>query len=105
MIIDDCESQLQIELIKQNPRNWTTMSNTVPCVDRGSSTAPVVDFSNTGVNNDLLMLRACVRIDPMLPTTGLGAAIVENNSGTEAGGSYALVRLVTDVIFEKVSRG
>jgi hypothetical protein len=45
-----------------------------------------------GGDNKLLYLRACIRLDPMLPTTGIGRAIVEAAEGDDAArGSYALV--------------
>lgn len=89
-IIPDCENQLEIELLLRDPRAWTAVDERVSCIDRGAVTQPVVTFTNGG-NNNLMVLRACVRIDPLLPTTGLGKAIVDNNSSSAAGGSYALV--------------
>lgn len=89
-LIPDCENQLQVEMVRLNPRAWVDPNPTVACIDRGAAVQPPVAFSNTG-NNWLLFLRACARFDPVMPTSGLGKAIVDNNSGSAAGGSYALV--------------
>lgn len=89
-LIPDCENQLQVEMIQLNPRAWVDPSPTVACVDRGAAVQPPVAFTNTA-NNRLLFLRVCTRFDPVIPTSGIGKAIVDNNSGTAAGGSYALV--------------
>lgn len=89
-LIPDCENQLELELLRRDLRNWAAVPAQVACVDRGDPGTPVVSFV-TGSNNDLMVLRACARFDPYLPTSGLGRAIVAANSDTAAGGSYALV--------------
>ena len=97
MIIPDCENQLQLEMVRRDPRSWDALPTEVQCIDRSVESQPVTDFTNGG-NNELVLLRACARIDPMLPTTGLGKTIVENNSGDAAGGSYALVATAAFVV-------
>ena len=97
MILEDCENQLQIEMIVKDPRNWTAVPATIQCIDRGAVTQPTVTFTNGG-NNELVFLRACARIDPALPGTGLGKAIRTQNSGAAAGGSLALVATSAFVI-------
>lgn len=96
-IIPDCMNQLEIELLQRDPVAWAEIDYPVRCIDRGEVNQPVVTV-DTGGNNELMILRACVRIDPYLVTSGLGKAIVEDNSGTAAGGSYALVSLGAFVV-------
>ena len=96
-IIPNCETQLQLEMTRRDPRAWVNLSNQVRCIDRSLSSQPVVEFTN-GDNNDVMVLRACVRIDPVLPTTGLGKSIVANNDNDAAGGSVALVAYSAFVI-------
>ena len=88
-IIPDCMNQLEIELLPRNPTSWVAIPSNFRCIDRGEVTQVPVEVGESA-NNQLMFLRACVRIDPFLPTTGLGKAVVESNSGTAAGGSYAL---------------
>lgn len=97
MIIPDCENQLQIEMVRRNPRSWNDLPSEVRCIDRSTTSQPVVTFTNGG-NNELMIMRACVRIDPMLPTSGIGKAIAGSNSGAAAGGSYALVATAAFVV-------
>lgn len=97
MIIPDCERQLEIELLRRNPTAWEDVSPQVLCVDRGDIDKDNGELGDTA-NNQLMVLRACVRIDPVLPTSGIGKAIVDNNSGTAAGGSYALVSTAAFVV-------
>ena len=97
LIIPDCENQLQVEMIRRNPRSWVAIDPRVQCIDRGAVSQPVIEFTN-GENNELIFLKVCVRFDPMLPTTGLGKTIVDNNSSSAAGGSYALVSRAAFVV-------
>jgi len=95
-IIPNCDTQLQLEMMIRNPRNFATIPANVPCIDRSVSTQPVVEFTN-GTHNELVVLRACLRLDPFLPTTGLGKAIVDSGDAA-SGGSYALVSTAAFVI-------
>lgn len=96
-IIPDCINQLELEMVRRNPRNWATISPAVRCIDRDADVQPVVEFTN-GNNNELLILRACARIDPFMPTTGLGKTIAESNDNPAAQGSYALSSTAAFVI-------
>lgn len=91
-IIPDCANQMELEMIRRDPRNWVAVDSRVKCVDRSVSVQPTVEFTNGG-NNDLLILRACARFDPILPVGDL--ALIGNairaESSDAAGGSYALV--------------
>lgn len=96
-LLPDCENQLQIEMIRRDLRNWVNVPTEVRCIDRGAAVQPVVNFTTIN-NNELIFLRACIRLDPVMPTTGLGRTIVEANSGSAAGGSYALVTTTAFVV-------
>lgn len=97
LIIPDCENQLEIELIRRDPETWTAVNVNARCVDRGEVNPTEIPLDTTA-NNQLMVLRACVRIDPILPTTGLGKAIVDANSSSAAQGSYALISMAAFVV-------
>lgn len=97
LIIPNCMSELEIELLQRDPMNWVAVPSNVRCIDRGKVDQEEVTVDGTG-NNFLMFVRACARFDPVLPTTGLGKIIVENNSGDAAGGSYALVSIAAFVV-------
>lgn len=84
-IIPDCTNNVRLEMMPRDPRAWVAPANSVMCVDRADLGPPVLNF-NSGLNNELMVLRACALFDPMIPTTGLGKAIPK-----ESGGAYALV--------------
>jgi Flp pilus assembly protein TadG len=97
-ILPDCENQLELEMLVRSVRNWDDIPSRVRCIDRSVTTQASVDFVNGG-NNQLVFLRACIRLDPMLPTTGIGRAIVEAAEGDDAAdGSYALVAAAAFVV-------
>ncbi|MFT5342882.1 MAG: hypothetical protein ACI9BH_002098 [Paracoccaceae bacterium] len=83
--IDNCADNLRLEMIQVDPRNWTAIPAEADCTDKSVEVAPVRAFVN-GLDNELMILRACAKFDPVFPTSGLGADLA---SGT--GGQYALV--------------
>jgi len=84
-IIPDCESNLRLEMVSVNMRGFAPLGDEVACVDREDEGSPVLNF-NTGLNNQMMIVRACALFDPMIPTNGLGKEIPK-----ESGGAYALV--------------
>lgn len=92
-ILPDCMNQLEVELIQRDPRMpWVPLDNNVRCVDRGNLNNPFDGTLDDTGNNELMFLRACIRIDPFLPTSNLGKAFINANAGNSAAGqSYALV--------------
>ena len=89
-ILPDCMNQLEIELLERDPLNWVDVPTSYRCIDRGEVTQIPVDIDESA-NNRLMFLRACIRINPFLPTSGLGKAVVDSNQNDAADGSYALV--------------
>lgn len=85
LIIPNCAKNIRLEMMKADPRNWTNPSATIRCVDRSEVGTPVVNLTN-GLNNQLMILRACVLFDPTMPGSGLGKALPK-----QSGGAYALV--------------
>ena len=82
--IPDCASSLRLEMVQVDPRDWTGISADPDCTDRSEEVSPVRNFQN-GQENDLMILRACAKIDPVFPTTGLG-----KNMAKDGYGQYAL---------------
>ncbi|RBW45567.1 pilus assembly protein [Loktanella sp. D2R18] len=97
-MLPDCENQLELEMLVRDVRAWVDIPTDVACIDRSVTTQAAVEFSNLG-NNDVVFLRACIRVDPFLPTTGIGKAIVDAAEGDDAAGSsYALVASASFVV-------
>lgn len=83
--INNCESNLRLEMVQVDPRNWTGINPEPDCTDQSEEVAPVRTFTN-GEENELMFLRACAKIDPVFPTTGLGKNIAKDGAG-----QYALI--------------
>jgi Flp pilus assembly protein TadG len=84
--VNNCESNIRIALEPVTAKNFTPPSNYAECLDRSSSsTQPATEFK-TGTGNELMLVRACVIVDPMFPTSWLGAQMQKT-----PGSGYAIV--------------
>ncbi|WP_425038359.1 TadE/TadG family type IV pilus assembly protein [Primorskyibacter sp. S187A] len=86
-IIPDCAANLRLEMIPQDMRNWQSISAVADCTDRSKEVAPLRSFT-PGQDNEMMILRACAKIQPILPMTWLAGAIE-----TDAAGDYAVVAI------------
>lgn len=110
-MISDCDRQLRLQMVRQDPRNtgdWAgNPMGSVECVNRSLVTQPDMSFEQGG-NNELMILRACARFDPVLPVfsstfdnereLSLVARAFGIGSADSAGGTYALVTTAAFVI-------
>lgn len=80
--IPECTASLKLEMIVVDPRAYVGLDNDVDCIDK-SEPITSADPPNyqTGEEHDLMLLRACVKFDPIFPTTGLGFHYVKDNAG------------------------
>ncbi len=83
--IEDCSTNLRLEMLQVDPRNWTEIPTEADCTDQSEEVVPVRSFVN-GLENELMIIRACAKISPIFPTSGVGAAVVKDEAG-----QYALV--------------
>ena len=83
--IDDCANSLRLEMIQVDPQNWVAPSSQADCTDKSEEVSPVRAFVN-GLDNELMIMRACVKIDPVFANFGLGANMVK-----DAAGQYSLI--------------
>lgn len=81
--ISDCKGTLRLEMVLVDPRNWTSLSADADCIDASKPVEPVRSFTN-GMDNELMVLRACAKVKPVFPTTGLGKNVVKDGDGAYA---------------------
>ncbi|MEE9388827.1 MAG: TadE family protein [Paracoccaceae bacterium] len=87
VIIPDCDNVVLIELRKISTDTWTPLSGATTCVDRDEDIQPVLDFES-GIQNDMMLVRVCAVLDPFFPGTGLAAQMQLDDTG-----GYALVAM------------
>lgn len=63
-----------IELTPLNPATWEMPTSGTPCVDRQEEITPFVNFA-AGTENEIMLVRACVIVDPIFATSGFGAKL------------------------------
>lgn len=84
-LIPDCLDALQVELRPVSTATWALMEAPARCVDREEEIAPLTednpDHYRAGAANELMMVRACLVIDPLFPSYGLGALLPKDDTG------------------------
>ncbi|MGX9354619.1 TadE/TadG family type IV pilus assembly protein [Roseobacteraceae bacterium S113] len=90
-IIPNCESALRLEMISRDLRNWQSIPATADCVDRALEAAPVRAFTS-GQENELMVLRACAKVEPIFPMTWLSNALHQDTAG-----DYGIIAMSTFV--------
>ncbi|MDX1742642.1 MAG: TadE/TadG family type IV pilus assembly protein [Ruegeria sp.] len=81
--ISNCEANMRLEMIRQDPFAAMTVPTDPDCTDLSEVARPVRTFQN-GLENELMILRACAKINPVFPTSAMGKALVNEE------GQYAL---------------
>ncbi len=80
VIIRDCQANLLVELRRLQPQNIALPSGSAPCINRDEETQPAVTLT-PGVEHDLMLVRICLIVDPIFPTSGLGLGLSRDASG------------------------
>ncbi|PTQ71284.1 TadE/TadG family type IV pilus assembly protein [Celeribacter persicus] len=80
-----CEDNIHIALEPVDAWNFSRPTYIAECIDRSANVVPSTTFSDGG-ENELMLVRACVNVDPIFPTTWLGAAMQRTE-----GSGYAIV--------------
>ena len=79
-VIPDCMDALMMELRPVSTATWTPLDPNITCVNRSEVIQPVVEF-NVGVENEMMLVRACAVFDPIFPLTGMGLNLPLDPSG------------------------
>jgi len=70
-------------MIPTDPRNFAALDPTPDCTDASEPSKPVRTFIPGG-QNQLMLLRACLKYSPMFPEAMLGDALVKDSAGDVA---------------------
>ena len=84
-LLRDCERSLQVELRPVSALGTAPLDAEARCLDRREDIAALAEASpehyRAGTGNELMMVRACLVADPLLPSYGLGALLPKDPSG------------------------
>ncbi|RPE72011.1 TadE-like protein [Pacificibacter maritimus] len=83
--VRDCEENIHIALEPVNADDFVAPKSYAQCKDRKAKVEPATVFKD-GAENELMLVRACVLVDPIFPTTWLGAHLQRSE-----GSGYAMV--------------
>jgi len=83
MFIRNCDQNLRLEMRPVDIHNFAALDATADCTDSAEPTKPVKEFT-PGQQNELMLLRACLRFDPVFPDAVLGSALEKDASGQSA---------------------
>lgn len=86
-IIPNCTENIMLEMRSQDLRDRITMTNDAECTNRAEEVNEQADFDN-GDENELMVLRACVKFAPVFPTTGIASSIKRDSAG-----DYSLISI------------
>ncbi len=88
-LISDCFNSVLLELTPVggvgSPGSVGLPTGPVQCVDRTEEIEPVITF-DPGARDEIMFVQACIVVDPLFPTSGLGAMLPTDRSG-----GYAIV--------------
>lgn len=79
--INACSENMLLEMVQVDPRDWGGVPAEPTCTDKSEEVLPKTEFKNDAKENELMVLRACAKIDPVFPTTHLGANLVKDGAG------------------------
>jgi len=82
-LIPDCKTSLRLEMVQVDLRQAVNLEEEVDCVDSSKPVEPVRSFVN-GRENEMMILRACVKYDPIFPTSGMGKQLDVDGAGQAA---------------------
>ncbi len=79
-LVSGCEAALKLEMFSVDTSTWTFPTTTIQCIDRGGEIKPAVEPS-LGVENEVMLIRACLTSDALFPTTGIATKMKQDSNG------------------------
>ena len=78
--LENCATQLRLEMVQVDPRAFNQFIAEPDCIDTAEEATPPRGIT-LGEQNQMMMLRACVRFDPVFATSGLGRGFDKDGNG------------------------
>jgi TadE-like protein len=79
-VLPDCENSLLLDIRVIDQVTYALPDYQLLCVDRSGTVTPANQF-NPGAENQLMLVRACAAVDRILPISGLGLDLTQDDTG------------------------
>lgn len=80
IVFTDCEAKLMIELQRVDMSTFAMPTQATECRDLSTAIKPSTTLQ-IGEENDLMLVRACIVVDALFPTTGIGLSLTRTTNG------------------------
>ncbi|MEO0750807.1 MAG: TadE/TadG family type IV pilus assembly protein [Pseudomonadota bacterium] len=80
LMLLDCKNKLRLEMRSADIRSFNTLDQSADCTDSAEPSKPVRAFE-PGQQNELMLMRACLKYTPLFPEAFLGSALGKDASG------------------------
>ena len=87
VIFDDCQANLRLEMIPNDPRSYSELPAEVDCANQAAGALDVINpvrRFEMGSSNELVIVRACMLYDPVFPTSQLALQRTTDLNGKSA---------------------
>lgn len=78
-LVPNCAANLQLEMHSVDTATWAFPTGPVACRDRSQPIKP--DTLKVGVENEVMLIRACLTSNAFFPTTGIAAKMTKDSQG------------------------
>ncbi len=93
LIMQNCAQNLLIEQRVVSKTTWEPLSSGPTCIDHSSLAMAPADHFEAGVSNDIMLLRVCLKVNPVFTTRPFGLKM----GAIDGAGQYALVSVAAFV--------
>jgi hypothetical protein len=80
-LLPDCQTLLTIDLRPVERSTYAVPSNQEMCIERADATATLSNQFSSGIDNELMLVRACFIVDRIVPFSGFGLNLTRDDSG------------------------
>ncbi|MBY6006553.1 pilus assembly protein [Salipiger bermudensis] len=75
-----CEANMMLEMKVAEPTNFVGLPDIIDCINAEEEPRPSRQFE-PGLDNDLMLMRACFKYKPIFPTSRLSASVSMDQNG------------------------
>jgi hypothetical protein len=81
VVFPDCETTLLVNLAPISMTTWDIPTEPMPCIDVAQEINPPPVWNASEEPHELMLVRACITVTAMFPTTGIGLRLPQDDEG------------------------